>query len=316
MRYSPTYAQDRAEIQDLMARYLFAMDHNDFDTYADLFTEDGTLEYARGAITGREAIRETTMGFKQAVGEIYKDVDGNPAVLRHVLCQSVIRVEGTRAWHTGFWFETANDGPRDASGRVTPTMGTFGTYEDELVKVAGEWKFAYRNIRNEFLAGRETAQENPVRALDTKARVHLGSELAPEPPAPNGGGKVASLIRKLLPVLALVCAPLMVPDQARAQDTPTAAPLSLEHRMLLRCSAAFALVTNGQQAGDAQARAFPALGTRGREFFVRASAKVMDEARLDRAGITRSLEAEARDLVDTGTLAQVMPVCLTQLPPQ
>ncbi len=168
--YPENYAQDRAEIEDLMARYLFAMDYNDFATYADMFTEDGTLEFARGAVTGRESIRAAAKGFKEAVAGIYQDLDGNPAVLRHVLCQSVIRVEGDRAWHTGFWFETANDGPRTPDGsRFTPTLGTFGIYEDELLRVNGEWKFHYRNIKNEFLAGRESGSANPVLAMDAKA---------------------------------------------------------------------------------------------------------------------------------------------------
>ncbi|MFC3100089.1 nuclear transport factor 2 family protein [Altererythrobacter lauratis] len=174
MKYAADYARDRAEIEDLLARYLMAMDYNDFDTYADTFTEDGTLEFARGAVTGRENIRAAAKGFKEAVAGIYCDVDGNPAILRHVLCQSVIRVEGDRAWHTGFWFECANDGPRTPDGkRFTPTLGTFGIYEDELVRVEGEWKFAYRNIRNEFLAGRESGPENPVLAMDAKAAESL-----------------------------------------------------------------------------------------------------------------------------------------------
>ena len=167
--YDAQYARDRAEIEDLMARYLMAMDYNDFDTYAETFIEDGTLEYARGAVTGRENIRASAKGFKEAIAGIYCDVDGNPAQLRHVLCQSVIRVEGDKAWHTGFWFETANDGPRNEAGRLTPTLGTFGIYKDELVRVNGEWKFAYRNILNEFLTGRESGSVNPVLAMDATA---------------------------------------------------------------------------------------------------------------------------------------------------
>ncbi|MWV28896.1 nuclear transport factor 2 family protein [Aurantiacibacter rhizosphaerae] len=168
--YNASYAQDRAEIEDLMARYLFAMDWNDFDTYADCFTPDGVLDYAKGTTVGRENIREEAREFKERVGTIYKDVDGNPAVLRHLLTQSVIRIEGDRAWHTGMWFEMANDGPRmDDGGRLTPTVGTFGTYEDELVRVDGEWKFSRRNIRNEFLGGRESSKENPVAVMDRKA---------------------------------------------------------------------------------------------------------------------------------------------------
>jgi ketosteroid isomerase-like protein len=167
--YDAQYARDRAEIEDLLARYLFAMDYNDFDTYAQTFTEDGTLEFARGAVTGRDNIRAAAKGFKEAIAGIYVDADGKPAVLRHVLCQSTIRVEGDQAWHTGFWFETANDGPKNEAGRVTPTLGTFGIYKDELVRVAGEWKFSYRNILNEFLPGRESGAVNPVLAMDAAA---------------------------------------------------------------------------------------------------------------------------------------------------
>lgn len=169
--YDASYARDRAEIDDLLARYLFAMDYNDFDTYGETFTEDGTLEFARGAVTGRDNIKAAAKGFKEAIAGIYVDVDGRPAVLRHILCHSAIRVEGDRAWHTGMWFETANDGPRNEAGRLTPTWGTFGIYEDELRRVDGAWMFSYRNIRNEFLAGRESGPDNPVLAMDRKAEM-------------------------------------------------------------------------------------------------------------------------------------------------
>lgn len=170
-RYPANYANDRAEIEDLMARYLFAMDYNDFDSYADFFTEDGVLEYARGSVTGRENIRASAEGFKEAIASIYVDADGNPAVLRHVLDQTVIRIEGDRAWTTAFWYEMANDGPKNHRG-LTPKMGTFGVYEDELVRVDGEWKFSLRRILNEFLPGRASGPENPVLAMDRKAQAH------------------------------------------------------------------------------------------------------------------------------------------------
>jgi hypothetical protein len=174
MRYPPTYAQDRAEIEDLMSRYLMAMDYNDFDTYADTFTEDGTLNYATGTVTGRENIRAEAKAFKARVGTMFTDVEGMPSLLRHVLCHSTIRVEGDKAWHTGFWFEFDNGGPISEKGRKTILMGTYGIYEDELVRVDGEWKFFYRNIRNEFLPGRDSGTVNPVLAMDAKALATLG----------------------------------------------------------------------------------------------------------------------------------------------
>ena len=59
---------------------------------------------------------------------------------------------------------------------------------------------------------------------------------------------------RTLPLLAA----LLLAAPAAAQTTP-AKPLSLEHRMLLRCSAAFAIVAKRQEAGDGQAKAWPPL---------------------------------------------------------
>jgi hypothetical protein len=113
---------------------------------------------------------------------------------------------------------------------------------------------------------------------------------------------------KLLPLLAatLIAAPIM------AQTAPPA-QLSLEHRMLLRCSAAFALVAYRQGTADAEAQQYPPLKERGSEFFVRASARVMEEAKLDRAAISEALQGEARALQQAGTLAAIMPACLAAL---
>ena len=110
--------------------------------------------------------------------------------------------------------------------------------------------------------------------------------------------------------IALLLAALSMAVPAFAQPAPHR---SLEHKMLLRCSAAFALVANRQAAGDADALRYPPLEERGKEFFARASARVMDEARLDRAGIAQALEAEARTMVKGGELAAIMPVCLSAL---
>ena len=168
-KYDDDYARDRAEIEDLMARYLFALDYNDLDTFIAMFTDDAVFDFARGRIEGKANILEAVKGFKARIGDIYKDEDGAPAVLRHVLAHAAIRVEGDRAWHTGFWFETANDGPRNDAGRLTPTLGTFGIYEDELLRVNGRWLFSLRRILNEFLTGRESGSTNPVLAMDLKA---------------------------------------------------------------------------------------------------------------------------------------------------
>lgn len=92
--------------------------------------------------------------------------------------------------------------------------------------------------------------------------------------------------------------------------------VSLEQRLELRCSAAFAMVAYGQDNGNEEALAFPAMGERAREYFVRASASVMDEAGLDREAISALLSEEAQDIYEQGTLNDVMRVCLPLLPPE
>lgn len=113
---------------------------------------------------------------------------------------------------------------------------------------------------------------------------------------------------RFLPLLA--AAVLAVP--ATAQDVGPK-PLTLEHRMLLRCSAAFAIVARRQAAGEPAALAYPPLKERGAEFFVRSSARVMDEAGLDRAAVSAALTTEARSLLEGDALARIMPGCLAAL---
>ena len=162
--YDEQYAADRAEIEDLMARYLFALDYNDMDSFIAMFTEDAEFEFARGRVKGRDTILETVKGFKVRIGEHYKAEDGTPATLRHVLAHTAIRVEGDRAWTRAQWFEMANDGPGKSL-----KMGTFGIYEDKLRKVDGRWLFTERRILNEFLPGRESGPGNPVPQMDALA---------------------------------------------------------------------------------------------------------------------------------------------------
>ncbi|MEO6387380.1 MAG: nuclear transport factor 2 family protein [Croceibacterium sp.] len=166
--YAPTYAADRAEIEDLMARYLFAIDYFDWDAYVATFAEDGELEFASGTSKGHDAIRKAVSDFSAGIGRFYHTEDGKAATLRHVILQSSIRVEGDRAWARSLWVEMANHGPGD-----TMKMGTFGLYEDELKRVGGHWVFAKRNVLNEFIPARHSGPENPVGEMDVLAEASL-----------------------------------------------------------------------------------------------------------------------------------------------
>jgi hypothetical protein len=103
---------------------------------------------------------------------------------------------------------------------------------------------------------------------------------------------------------------------------PAEAPkLSLEQAMRVRCSAAFAIVAGDQARGVEAAKAWPPLGDRGREFFVRASAGLMDDLGLTREQVQALIEAEVARLQDdavrsddpAGHFDDVMQPCLLAL---
>jgi uncharacterized protein (TIGR02246 family) len=152
-----SYADDRAEIEDLMARYLFALDFFDADAYAATFAEDGVLDWAMGRVEGREAIRAEASGMKASMASVF----GNGTKVRHFVTNIAISVGGHRASTRASWFEAYNNGP-DGS----PKMGTFGHYEDKLERIDGHWLFKRRKIVNEFLEGRTAGPDNPVRSME------------------------------------------------------------------------------------------------------------------------------------------------------
>ena len=154
------YGEDRALIEDLQARYLFALDFRDPESYAGTFTEDGVLDYGAGQITGRKAIQEMVAGLRaRAKEQASKDTSGlRPSAGRHSITNIVIKVNGDKATSVAYWSHMGNDNPERKA-----LVNSFGHYEDELMKVNGEWLFSKRKIYNEVVAEWAAAGgENPV----------------------------------------------------------------------------------------------------------------------------------------------------------
>ena len=113
---------------------------------------------------------------------------------------------------------------------------------------------------------------------------------------------------RLAAALSLLLAPAALQAQPR--------PLTGEERTGLRCAAAFAMVAAGQARGEPEARRYPPMVPRGREFFVRLSAQLMDDAGLNEAGIKAAAEVEAGALRRDGGVSSAMPLCLRVLDAQ
>lgn len=151
------FAADRAEIEDLQARYMFALDWQDADAYAATFTEDGVLDWAYGVVRGREAIRTEVRGMREGFAKKEAaDPLHRPARLRHFVTNVVIKIDGDSATEVSYWFEANNE----VSGRF-PFVTGYGHYEDTLKRVNGKWLFKSRKIFNEAMADRVAGSANP-----------------------------------------------------------------------------------------------------------------------------------------------------------
>ncbi|MEH3107023.1 MAG: nuclear transport factor 2 family protein [Sphingomonas fennica] len=154
----PGYAEDRARIEDLMARYLFALDWQDVDAYAATFAEDGVLDWAMGIVTGRAAIAREAAAMAAAVAaRAALDAPLRPARRRHFVTNLALAIDGDRATARAYWCELNND-VRDR----WPYVAGYGHYEDDLVRDGDGWLFARRRICNEILAHRAAGADNPV----------------------------------------------------------------------------------------------------------------------------------------------------------
>jgi hypothetical protein len=138
-----SYAEDRALIEELQARYMFALDFGDVDKYLSTFTPDGVLDIGDGEIRGHDAIRKIIGGMpKEAAAKDAPKL--RPATGRHNITNIAIRVEGNKAYGRAYWFHYNNNNPQRSG-----TFDSFGHYEDEMAKVKGQWLFTKRRIYNE-----------------------------------------------------------------------------------------------------------------------------------------------------------------------
>lgn len=118
----PCDCDDLREILGLLALNAKYYNYGRWDDYAALFTEDGVLHCFGRDYVGREAINKFSSRRDRG---------------KHLMSTPLIEIEGEQAHvsvdHVFFRY---------------PDLVLFGvgTYEDDLVKVQGSWKFSRREI--------------------------------------------------------------------------------------------------------------------------------------------------------------------------
>lgn len=144
-----SYAEDRAQIENLSNRYMMAVDAGDIDTVMSAWANEGILEWARGVERGKAAIRKAMSNFGGARrANLPKGATSRPRI-HHQVVNHVIDVRGNTARTVAYWFAITNDTPQKDVQLVF-----FGHYEDELAKRKGRWLFTRRKVFNESLSNR------------------------------------------------------------------------------------------------------------------------------------------------------------------
>jgi uncharacterized protein (TIGR02246 family) len=160
-----SYGEDRAQIENLQARYMFALDFGDLDTFVSTFTEDGILDIIGMKWQGREEIKKGLGNMMPPVGggkpeakasDVKEEKPLYRATGRHNISNIVVKIDGDTAVGRAYWFHMGNGNPERKAA-----LDSYGYYEDELVKVNGQWLFKKRSIYNEQMAEWIGSDKNP-----------------------------------------------------------------------------------------------------------------------------------------------------------
>jgi uncharacterized protein (TIGR02246 family) len=132
--------EDRIAVEDVMARYVWAVDSLDADGYVAVFTEDAVIDSNGSISRGHAEIRKIVTGLIQRRDS--NKAKGLPAGnLYHVV--SSVRITFPKpgeAVHSSYW-QTMR---RDKDGRMV--TGGMGRSVDRLVKRDGRWLIQARTL--------------------------------------------------------------------------------------------------------------------------------------------------------------------------
>ena len=124
-------AEDKLEIMELVARYNHAQDQDDYDAWVDTFTEDGVFESPQIRHQGREELRQLSLDTAAGIPHV-----------RHLTQNFIIEGDGDAAT-----MQSTIEVRSIAEDRQSWRVVGIGTYEDDLRRVDGRWKFQRRSFR-------------------------------------------------------------------------------------------------------------------------------------------------------------------------
>ena len=126
-------AEDELAVRNLVARVAQYADGPDVDAYVALFTPGAVWDMPGAPRRGQDEIRAGSEE-RRAAGTI-----GPGSNTRHVVSTIAVTVDGEKAVADSVWQFYADTA-------TAPHLQLMGTYHDQLVRIAGDWKLAHRTI--------------------------------------------------------------------------------------------------------------------------------------------------------------------------
>ena len=131
---------DRSEIANLIERYCWTVDRQQWDAWLQCFTDDGIFD-VRGKQHKGHAPLKAYVGLELSAF----------ALIRHLVHQPMIEVSGPTDATARCYFELRGT---TVKGRDFEALGS---YEDQIVKTAKGWRFKLRKARFDYFAPRGEA---------------------------------------------------------------------------------------------------------------------------------------------------------------
>ncbi len=135
--------QDRAQIEKLMWQYVRALDTENADAYAAVYTPDGQFGTGDKAVKGRDALKKMINDLRdRGAKQEAKSGEKRPSMY-HVITNSYLEfVDKDHARMQAYWMTVFG-----AAGEKTPPrVAAAGREIDELVRVNGQWLIKVRDV--------------------------------------------------------------------------------------------------------------------------------------------------------------------------
>jgi uncharacterized protein (TIGR02246 family) len=136
-------AEDRVQIEKLMWQYARALDTQNADAYAAVYTPDGQFGTGATAVKGREALKKMISDTAKRAAENETKTGEKRQPVYHMSANSYLEfIDKDHARLEAYYMTMFADGGPNKPARVAAA----GREVDELVRVNGQWLIKSRDV--------------------------------------------------------------------------------------------------------------------------------------------------------------------------